>query len=389
MISIDSIFFIGLLIIAPIVFHAFRQKVCSKYFFLLINAFVYLCTIQTIEQGIVSFIWLLLPFVYLQVFEKKAPIILFLICGFVYLNRYDWIIMSIGLPYLFTFKIFGLSYILFKQIDYIIQYDKKDKSDTKYDVVNYMNYLLSFYTIISGPIQRFDEFVNGMRKMLPPLEIKPLLLTLNRILNGYLKIMVASYFCNKIAQSQFTLLQQTLQVSTILIFAFANMAFIYFNFSGYCDVVIGFAKIAGIILPENFNKPYLAQDVNDFWSRQHITLTKWITDYVFTPFVRFVNGRGMPFQASLYISFFVAFLFAGLWHGSTINYLIYGLLQAVGVCLTQIYVTLLKKKFGKKKAIKEFRSKRLIKSIEILVTQTYIALSFVFIGYDIVGMFFG
>lgn len=384
MISIDAVFFIALLILAPFVLHFLQAKLrwLYPYIFLAINVVVYGLSIQNWLQGLVCVLWIVLPFIYVKIFAKKAPLIILLLVGFVYLNQYDWIFASLNIPYLFAFRIFGLSYILFRQIDFILQ------TDGKANFVKYLNYLLSFYTIISGPIDRFDTFCERFENPLPPLQLETLLATLNRILNGYIKIFILSYYCHKIASDHFAMLQQTFQLVPFMIFAFVNVAYIFFNFSGYCDVVIGFAKIAGIILPENFNKSYLAQDINDFWSRQHITLTKWITDYVFNPFIKFVSTKGVPFNLAMYLSFFVAFLFAGLWHGSTLNYLVYGLLQAIGVCVTQLYLTVLKKKLGSKKAVRLHRSKPSIKIIEIIVTQTYIALSFIFIGYDIIGMLF-
>ena len=106
---------------------------------------------------------------------------------------------------------------------------------------------------------------------------------------------------------------------------------IYVDFGAYTDVAIGFARMLGIALPENFNRPYLAPNIREFWSRWHMTLSSWVRDYVFLP-----AGRGL-FKTRLRsapiaiaaVSYLVTFLVVGAWHGVTAPFLLWGLYHGV------------------------------------------------------------
>lgn len=378
--SITSIELILVLFLAPIVL---RNNKYKKYIFLLINLGIYFLACGSLFAFIGSMIWIVIPYIYCHFFKKKTPLFLIMAILFLYLNQYDWIFQSLHIPYLIPFAIFGLSYIVFRQVDYVLGYDFYRQEEKH--LFDYLNYITSFYTIICGPIQTYQGYYADFYTAKSDLSQRDILDCLNRIANGFIKISLISYFLHKFADEAFASLSSQFQLIPFCIFMICNVWFIYFNFSGYCDVVIGAGKLAGFDLPENFNQPYLARDISDFWNRQHITLTKWITTYIFTPIVKNLMNR-FSIDVSQYIAFFVAFLVAGLWHGTTLNYLIYGILQAIGVCLTKLYTTYMTKKLGGKKAFRLYRQKKHVKIAEIVVTQLYIYISFIFIGYDIIGL---
>lgn len=385
MIELTQLPYFLILLLAPLLLNGKNAKV-NMLIFTLISCAVYILGGKSIMMTVVGFAWILFPFFYRKFFEQKAPLFIIMAIFFLYFNRYDWIFSSLHIPYFFTIKLFGLSYIVFRQVDYIMQYDESSPNNT---LIHYLAYVISFYTIISGPIERFHDFIADFyaEKKIPTLS--ELLTDINRILNGFIKVFILSYFCMLGANHYFAVLQKEPTILAFAIFAVLNVAFIYFNFSGYCDIVIAFAKIAGLKVSENFNKPYLARDINDFWGRQHITLTRWITSYIFTPVIRKLLALKLSINSATYIAFFITFLFAGLWHGTTLNYLIYGLLQAIGVCLTKLYIDSTTKLLGGKKAFKEYRKKKIVHVTEIIFTQIYICLSFSFIGYDFISLFIG
>lgn len=372
MIGIDSIVYIAILVIAPLSLNSKYRK----HAFLFLSVVTLVLSMKTPEALVLTFVWISFPFI-LKPYLKKGILVITILIGFLVLNQYTWII-PLTLPG--TLKIFGLSYIVFRQIDYLF-YEGTYNGNPMY----YYSYVISFYTIIAGPIQRYEKFCDNLDNPSEALDDAEILEMINRIVNGFLKVFLISALLNNFSNSLFT--QITGNKILILPFAFVNMAYIYFNFSGYCDVVIGFARFSRIKLPENFNKPYLAKDINDFWSRQHITLTQWITDYVFMPLNYFLMNRiNLSLNMSQYISFFITFLVAGLWHGTTINYLVYGITQGIGVCLVKVYTSVLTKRLKTRKAVRNYRSKMYVKLGETLLTQAYIALSFMFIGFDMVGL---
>jgi alginate O-acetyltransferase complex protein AlgI len=113
---------------------------------------------------------------------------------------------------------------------------------------------------------------------------------------------------------------------------------IYFDFSAYSDIAIGFSRTLGIVLPENFRRPYFAENIRQFWDRWHITLSQWVRDYVFTPFGRLLfRSRLRPYPVAIAaISYLVTFATVGAWHGLTAAFLIWGLYHGVLLSLYHI-----------------------------------------------------
>lgn len=117
---------------------------------------------------------------------------------------------------------------------------------------------------------------------------------------------------------------------------------IYFDFSAYSDIAIGFARMLGIALPENFRRPYFAENIRQFWERWHITLSQWVRDYVFTPVGRLLfRSRLRPYPVAIaVISYLVTFATVGAWHGLTPAFLLWGLYH--GILLSLYHVIRLK-----------------------------------------------
>jgi D-alanyl-lipoteichoic acid acyltransferase DltB (MBOAT superfamily) len=129
---------------------------------------------------------------------------------------------------------------------------------------------------------------------------------------------------------------------------YAYPLYIYFNFSGYCDIVIGLGRLYGLRVPENFHKPFLSRNMIEFWTRWHITLGAWIKDYLYTPALRATltwfprTGANLAFAC-----YFLAFFVAGVWHGSSWNFVLYGLLQGLGVSAAKLWEMFLTRWLGR------------------------------------------
>ena len=298
------------------------------------------------------------------------------------------------IPYAFPWKILGLSYFLFRQIDFIMQYEYlvSDDCDINISFVDYLNYVMSFWTLLAGPIQRYEDFVTDFYKKKDDLTKDEIIYNINRAINGYIKVYVFSAIAGFYAKMWFDSIRHhssiMLAIAAFVVFAFCNGWYIYFNFSGYCDVVISFGRLAGFNIKENFNRPYLSRSVVEFWNRHHITLSEWIRDYIYSPlFKMFISG---PFRekikAGQYLALFLTFTIAGIWHGTDLNYLIYGLFQGLGIVVATSFRDNLKKKIGKK-GLKKYDANKWIGIVEIFITWMYICLTFSFVGYDVVGLF--
>lgn len=139
-------------------------------------------------------------------------------------------------------------------------------------------------------------------------------------------------------------------VDTALVFSVYPF-YIFANFSGYTDVVIGAARLSGLRLPENFNRPFSAASFIEFWNRWHMTLSNWLRVYVYNPLLMTLMRR---FPAPEYASwltvlcFFVTFFLVGAWHGQTSEFLFYGVLQGGGVAVNKLWQLQMAQRLGRK-----------------------------------------
>jgi D-alanyl-lipoteichoic acid acyltransferase DltB (MBOAT superfamily) len=134
--------------------------------------------------------------------------------------------------------------------------------------------------------------------------------------------------------------------------AAAYTGYLYFNFSGYMDIVIAVGALFNQQLPENFNKPFAARSFLEFWNRWHMTLSEWFKIYLFTPLMRvlatnFQSPSMLPYLGVF--AFFVTFLVMGVWHGTTLVFVIYGLLMGAGASVNKMWQVQLGQGLGKKR----------------------------------------
>jgi D-alanyl-lipoteichoic acid acyltransferase DltB (MBOAT superfamily) len=210
---------------------------------------------------------------------------------------------------------------------------------------------------------------------------------INRILNGLIKIYLISSALDWLVHVGYDHLTTEVLGGRICawgVVILGNIWYIYFNFSGFMDVVIPAASLAGFNLPENFNRPYLARNISEFWNRWHMTLSAWIQNYIYTPLFRSTIGINKKFAS--YFALFVTFLVVGIWHGTTLNYVLYGILLGTSAMLSQIYTVTVKKKLGRSKYL-EFRKHRTVQILETTCTWLVSSACIIFVGLDIIGRF--
>jgi D-alanyl-lipoteichoic acid acyltransferase DltB (MBOAT superfamily) len=159
--------------------------------------------------------------------------------------------------------------------------------------------------------------------------------------------------------------------------AVAYYLFLYCNFSGFCDMAIGAAGLMGIAVEENFDKPFAARNVRDFWNRWHITLSTYMRDVVFMPISKAVARRVGPAGASHAAApaITAVFLLIGVWHGLAWHYLAFGAMHAAGVTITHYYTLALKKRLGRE-GFAAYNRNPWIKAAAIAVTFVFVTVSY-------------
>jgi D-alanyl-lipoteichoic acid acyltransferase DltB (MBOAT superfamily) len=296
--------------------------------------------------------FLLFGFLSLRLMQAGAtrlfvPLLIVGIASFIWLKKYAFLPSSLFLraPYVTL----GLSYIFFRVLHLIIDARANHTALARnISLVTYLNYTLNLTTLVSGPIQRYNQFASMQLAPTPlPLNIFIVGQALERIIAGIFKVNVLSLFMLMIQTSAVNSLAAVHTTSGRVFTAITIVAvypfYIYCNFSGYIDIVIGIARFFRIELPENFNRPFSSQNYIIFWSRWHITLSTWFQIYVYGPIMLWTVRRWRsPATEPLLnvLAFFLTFFLVGLWHGQTSAFIFFGLLLGLGVSVTKLYQVL-------------------------------------------------
>jgi D-alanyl-lipoteichoic acid acyltransferase DltB (MBOAT superfamily) len=255
----------------------------------------------------------------------------------------------------FTYTTLGLSYIFFRVMHLIIDANGRELG-RRVDIISYLNFTLSFTTLVSGPIQRYPEFIEQhLAPLRPSLSIIDIGDGLERIVIGFFKVNVLGLVFSVIRNQAINTLSPNQSVGARALTAATVAAFytiyLYFNFSGYTDIVIGIAKFLRINLPENFNRPFSADNFLEFWNRWHITLSQWLKTYVYNPLL-IVFMRRYPSETIEPLigvaAFFLTFFLIGLWHGQTSEFIFFGFLLGMGISVNKLFQIEMAKAIGKK-----------------------------------------
>jgi len=224
----------------------------------------------------------------------------------------------------------GLSYICFQLISYLFDVQKGTITSEK-NFVAFAFYVLLFPKILVGPIVRFSSVVGQLSA--PVLNSHEMAVGVRRFLAGFAKkILIADVLAN-VVDAVFSLPVEALTPLFGWLGLVAYALQIYFDFSGYTDMAVGLASMMGLRFIENFNYPYVAQSITDFWRRWHISLSTWFRDYVFYPLER----RRIPVIGQSF-NILVVFLLTGLWHGVAVNLIVWGLLHGFFIVLEGLFL---------------------------------------------------
>lgn len=286
--------------------------------------------------------------------ERTFPfVIIGTVAFFTWIKQYAFVPDAIVLRHAYVSV--GISYILFRMLHLLIE-TRADPAYARMPFPVYLTYLISFHTLIAGPIQTFDEYLT--QRGAPPAD-RSLADTgeaVERIVIGLFKTNVLAAIFSAQHDSFLAELHGGpdglgRMVAAVGLFATYPL-FLYCNFSGYIDIVIGIGRLMGFRLPENFNRPFSASSFIDFWGRWHITLSQWFRRYVYNPLLmmllrRFPERRLEPLWASS--AFFVTFFLVGVWHGQTSAFLFFGFLQGFGISANKSFQLAMSAYLGKKR----------------------------------------
>lgn len=261
--------------------------------------------------GVISGVGVLLYFKYLNFFIESVESFL----NSIGLHS-GWSTLNIIMP-------IGVSFFTFKVISYVIEI-YRGKMQPCADIITFSTYVAFFPTIMAGPIDRPNNFIPQLQYK-REFKYNDAIEGCKRFLWGLFKKLCIADRLGLYVDAVYNNYSQHSGVTftvTAILFAFQ----IYADFSGYSDMAIGIGKILGFQITENFKRPFLATNIAEFWRRMHISLTSWVTDYVFMPLnVKFRNFGALGVISAIIINMVVI----GLWHGANWTYAVFGLYQGI------------------------------------------------------------
>lgn len=257
-------------------------------------------------------------------------------------NKKVFIIIGVvfSLSYMIVFKVLNqiniialplaISFICFQSCSYLIDVGR-EKIVAEKNIITFLTYSLLFTKLLSGPImtykslsdqfndrnENYDDFINGFIRFIFGLSKK---------------VLIAGFifeFEKNVSSIKTSDMNTWLALFTILSYSL----YLYYDFSSYSDMAVGLSKMFGFKVMENFNYPYTALSITDFWRRWHISLSEWFKEYVYFPL-----GGSRKGKARTLINVSIVFLLTGIWHGFTLNYLLWGVYYAIIMVIEKAFL---------------------------------------------------
>ncbi|WP_101773245.1 D-alanyl-lipoteichoic acid biosynthesis protein DltB [Peptostreptococcus faecalis] len=254
----------------------------------------------------------------------------------------------------------GISYLSFRTIQIIVEiYDGAIK---EIKIMDILYFVLFFPTLSSGPIDRSRRFEEEINKNIPKEEyIESYLFPgIKKIFQGLLyKFVIAAliytYWTSRINPDK--------SIIPIILYMYGYTLYLFFDFAGYSLIAVGTSYIFGVKAPDNFDKPFLSKDMKEFWTRWHISLSRWFGDFIFSRFVldSMRKKRFKKRATASHVAQIITMLTMGFWHGLTWYYIAYGLYQGVALVLTDEYTK-------KSKIYKKYKKEKWFQYIQIVIT---------------------
>lgn len=231
--------------------------------------------------------------------------------------------LSVNLPLLQVVLPVGISFFTFQALSYVI--DVYRGKIPACNLLDFAVYLAFFPQLVAGPIVRASEFLPQLSKRLNPLEIDITRAAILIASGLFKKVVISSYMADALVDDVFGFPERFSGLE-IMLAVYGYSIQIYADFSGYTDIAIGVAMLLGFRFPENFNQPYRATSIQDFWRRWHITLSSWLRDYLYIPLG---GNRGGKLRRDR--NLLLTMLLGGLWHGAAWPFVIWGTYQGTGM----------------------------------------------------------
>lgn len=261
----------------------------------------------------------------------------------------------------------GISYYIFKTLSYTLGLYREEMDEAEGSFLNYFTYVAFFPNIIAGPISLARDLIPQIKEkiILTEKDISAAMFLLGTGL--FKKLVIADFIAVNMVDRVYD--APSIYTSIDKFFAaYGAVIQIYFDFSGYTDIVLGLALLMGFRLENNFNMPFISRTISEFWRRWHITLYVWLKNYLFDPLTLKFRNIG---TTGILLAVMITFLLSGLWHGAAITFIIWGLIHGMAICF-DVFTRKSREKLSAK------LPSWLFSFLQIFITFHIVAVSFVF-----------
>ena len=276
--------------------------------------------------------------------RQKALLILgivFNVALIFYFKYFDFFIANINTAFKTDFALrnivlpLGISFFTFQQISFVVDSYRGETGD--YSFLEYALFVAYFPQLVAGPIVLHSELIPQFR------DSSKWRVSYDNLSKGVMlftrglakKVLIADTFGTAVAwgfsHADVFQGQEALSVYEIIIVMLSYTFQIYFDFSGYSDMATGLGSMFNLDIPMNFNSPYKALSVSDFWKRWHMTLTRFLTHYIYIPL-----GGNRKGKIRTYINIMIVFLVSGIWHGANWTFILWGVIHGLGQCFNRV-----------------------------------------------------
>ncbi len=325
-------FIILFILLLPAVFLGYKEKNIAKYGLIATTLIIILLLGNNVNQYVLLIGFYLCELFLIKVFLKisKKTKSSFIFYCIVFLSIVPMILSRSIHGWYFL----GISYLSFRAIQIILEI--RDGLIKEISILEFSYFLLFFPTLSSGPIDRSRRFKEDINKPLKKDEYHELLKSgVYKIFLGIaykfiIDVLVSVYWIKRIPWDG--------AVFNTVNYMYAYSMYIFFDFAGYSLMAVGVSHILGIRIMDNFNMPFISKDIKEFWNRWHMSLSYWFRDFIYTRFVmKAVKGRWFKSRLTAsYLGFFLTMTTMGIWHGTKIQYIVYGSYHGLMIILTDL-----------------------------------------------------
>lgn len=272
----------------------------------------------------------------------------------------------------------GISYVVFRLV-HVLNDFRNSTLDVDFRLLDFISYVLFFPTLVAGPITRIENIVP---QLTAPQHFRVTYLVYGgmRLITGVFKKFVLAELL-AVVMLQPSMVTATTSMPMLWGMLYAFLFHLYLDFSGYSDIAIGIGQLFGVMLPENFNRPFTQPNLSLFWQSWHITLSTWFRQYWFNPLTRRMMKSPLKRNQNLIIltSQLSTMVLIGLWHSASLNWIVWGLWHGLGLFFYRILGERTRSRFNLIASNRTLGP--LLHTLNILLTFHFVLLSMVFIAF--------